>query len=185
MALLLAALLQRSRSRPISSLDSGLDKTVSDYVGRITYQPSRILTFSTSTRLDEATLEAKRLEVEGRANFDLWSVSLLYGNYAAQPNLGYLTQREGLLPSGSIKIGANWVASGALRYDLRANAFDQYTVGVGYVDDCFVLGVNYTTDYSYTSSTITSPTTDRRIMLQIGLRTIGTNSFSSSIGTSQ
>lgn len=168
-----------------TGLDSGLDKAASDYVGRITYQPIQILTFSTSTRLDEATLETRRLEVEARANFDRWSVGLLYGNYAAQPSLGYLTQREGLLPTGSIKLGANWVASGGVRYDLRNNAFDQYTVGIRYVDDCFTIGVNYTTDYSYTSSTTTTSTTNHRIMLQIGLRTIGTNSFSSSIGSSQ
>ena len=38
----------------------------------------------------------KRFEAEGRANFDRWSVSMMYGNYAAQPELGYLTRREGI-----------------------------------------------------------------------------------------
>jgi len=31
----------------------------------------------------------QRFEAEGRATFDRWSVRLMYGNYAAQPNLGY------------------------------------------------------------------------------------------------
>jgi LPS-assembly protein len=51
------------------------------------------------------------------------------------------------------------------------------------VDDCFVLAVNYITDYAYQSVTTTNPTVDHRIMLQIGLRTIGSTSFSQSVGT--
>lgn len=30
-----------------------------------------------------------------------------YGNCAAQPDIGYLTRREGILGSGSVKVGAN------------------------------------------------------------------------------
>jgi LPS-assembly protein len=74
-----------------------------------------------------------------------WSVSLTYGNYAAQPDLGYLTRREGLLASGSIKIVSNWVVTGAARWDMQANNINQYVVGAGYVDDCFIWGFNYVT----------------------------------------
>jgi len=56
--------------------------------------------------MDEATWDLNRFEAEGRASFDRWSVSVLYGNYAAQPQLGYLTRREGLLGSASIKLAA-------------------------------------------------------------------------------
>ncbi|MFX5903513.1 hypothetical protein ABTE48_18855, partial [Acinetobacter baumannii] len=89
--------------------------------------------------IDEATTNVNRFEAEGRASFDRWSVSMLYGNYAPQPELGYLTRREGLLGSASVKIAANWVVSGAARWDLEANKINQYIVGAGYVDDCFVL----------------------------------------------
>ena len=68
----------------------------------------------------------QRFEAEGRASFDRWSVSLLYGDYAAQPELGYLTRREGLLGSGSIKVASNWVVQGAARWDLEANQINQY-----------------------------------------------------------
>ena len=120
----------------------------SDYVARVNYSPNRTYTFSVRSRMDEATLNVNRFEAEGRANFDRWSVSLMYGNYAAQPELGYLTRREGLLGSGSIKVAANWVVSGAARWDLEANKLNQYIVGAGYVDDCFVLAANYVTSYS-------------------------------------
>ena len=103
--------------------------------------------------MDEATLNVQRFEAEGRASFDRWSVSMMYGNYAPQPELGYLTRREGLLGTASIKVAANWVVTGAARWDLEANKINQYVVGAGYVDDCFVLAANYVTSYSYSAGT--------------------------------
>ncbi|KAH2809580.1 hypothetical protein KXV85_005725, partial [Aspergillus fumigatus] len=104
-----------------TGLDSGLATQRSDYVASVSYSPNRTYTFSTRARIDEATTNVNRFEAEGRASFDRWSVSMLYGNYAPQPELGYLTRREGLLGSASVKIAANWVVSGAARWDLEAN----------------------------------------------------------------
>ncbi len=164
-------------------VDSGLETRHSDYVGRLAYQPNKIFTLSTSFRLDDSNLAVKRFELEGKANFDRFSVSMLYGNYDKQPELGYLNRREGVLGTGSFKIGANWVVSGGLRYDITNRSVNQYIVGAGYVDDCFIMAVNYVTDYAYYSPgnymtpASTTPTTDHRVMLQIGLRTIGATSF--------
>jgi LPS-assembly protein len=163
-----------------TSLGSGLDKNRSDYVARIAYQPNRIYSLIARTRLDEATGVVRRFELEGRANFDRFGVSLLYGNYDAQPELGFLTRREGIVATGSVKVATNWVLSGALRYDITNQTINQYIVGAGYVDDCFIIAANYITDYAYTSASYTSPVTDHRIMLQIGLRTIGASSFNTS-----
>ncbi|HEU4689461.1 MAG TPA: LPS assembly protein LptD, partial [Vicinamibacterales bacterium] len=162
-----------------TGLDSGLQNTRSDYVARVNYSPNRTYTFSMRSRMDEATLNINRFEAEGRAAFDRWSVSMLYGNYAAQPQLGYLTRREGLLGSASVKVASNWVVQGAARWDLEANKLNQYIVGAGYVDDCFVLAANYVTSYTY-SAGATPPVLSHGFMLQIGLRTIANSSTSSS-----
>jgi LPS-assembly protein len=160
-----------------TALGSGLDKSRSDYVGRIAYQPNKIYSLIARTRLDEATGAVRRFELEGRANFDRFQVSMLYGNYDAQPELGFLTRREGIVGTGTIKVASNWVLSGGLRYDITNQTVNQYIVGAGYVDDCFIIAANYITDYAYTSTSYTTPVTDHRIMLQIGLRTIGGTSF--------
>jgi len=165
-----------------TGVDSGLQTARSDYVGAISYQPSSKLMFSARTRLDEQTLDMQRLELETRAAFDRWSVTMLYGNYAAQPDLGFLDRREGLLGTASYKFAANWVASGGVRYDLRANKISETILGAGYVDDCFIFALNYITDYAYAGTT----TTDHRVMLQLGLRTIGNTALSQTVGgTSQ
>jgi LPS-assembly protein len=164
-----------------TGVDSGLQNARSDYVARVNYSPNRTYTFSVRSRMDEATLNVNRFEAEGRAAFDRWSVSLMYGNYAAQPELGYLTRREGILGSASVKVASNWVVSGSARWDLEANKINQYIVGAGYVDDCFVLAANYVTSYSY-STGVTAPVLGHAFMFQIGLRTIATSSSTAAGG---
>jgi LPS-assembly protein len=158
---------------------SGLQNTRSDYVARVNYSPNRTYTFSVRSRVDEATLNVNRFEAEGRAAFDRWSVSLMYGNYAPQPELGYLTRREGLLGSASIKVASNWVVTGSARWDLEANKINSYIIGAGYVDDCFVLAANYVTSYSYSAGTA-PPVLGHAYMFSIGLRTIATSAATSS-----
>jgi LPS-assembly protein len=160
-----------------TGLDSGLQNTRSDYVAKASFSPNRTYTFSTRARIDEATLNINRFEAEARASFDRWSIGVMYGNYAAQPELGYLTRREGVLGSASLKVAANWVVSGSARWDLEANKINQYVVGAGYVDDCFVLAANYATSYSYSTPTL-PPIQNHTFSLQIGLRTLATTAAS-------
>jgi LPS-assembly protein len=167
-----------------TGLNSGLDKPRSDYVARVNYSPNRTYTFSTRARFDEQTLDVQRFEAEGRASFDRWSVSLMYGNYAPQPELGYLIRREGLLGTGSIKVATNWVVSGAARWDLVTNQINQYVIGAGYVDDCFVLAANYVTSYTYAAGSA-PPVLNHAFMVQIGLRTLGTTASTASGGAIQ
>jgi LPS-assembly protein len=159
-----------------TGVDSGLATPKSDYVGSVNYSPNSTYTFSVRSRFDQATWEVQRFEAEARANFTRWSVSLLYGDYAPQPELGYLTRRTGILASGSVKLAANWVATGAVRWDLQANQINEYVVGAGYVDDCFVLAANYVRSYNYGVGGA-PPVLNDSYLLQIGLRTIASTTI--------
>ena len=162
-----------------TGLNSGLDTRASDYVARISYQPDRIFTFTTRYRFGEENFDVKRFELEGKANFDRLSLQALYGNYAAQPELGFLDRREGILGGVSYKLTQNWAMIVAARYDLDADKFDQTRLGVGYVDDCLILALNYITSYTYSGN----PEKDHRVMLQLGLRTLGTTQTSTGVGS--
>ena len=164
-----------------TGLDSGLDTRLSDYVARASYQPNSVLKFSSRFRFDKDNFEVKRMELEGSAAFERWNVSLMYGDYAAQPDIGFLDRREGVLGSASVKLDANWVVRGALLYDLKAEKFSQNSLGLGYVDDCFILGLNYITNYSYGSGV---PVLNHTVMLQLSLRTLGGSSVSQNLNTS-
>ena len=153
-----------------TGLDSGLDKTVSDYVGRVTYQPNQIYSFTARGRFDATTFAVERFEAESRANFDRWTLQFLYGDYAAQPLLGFLTRRQGVLGGASFKVTQNWIVLGSARYDIANDQFDQTRLGLGYVDDCFMLSLNWLTGYTYTTTT---PYRSNTFMLQLSLRTLG------------
>jgi LPS-assembly protein len=153
-----------------TGLQSGLDKTLSDYVGRVMWQPNQIFSFTARGRFDEATFTPERLEFEARANLDRWTLQLMYGDYAAQPDIGFLDRREVILTGASVKVTQNWVLLGSLRYDLAAHQFDQTRVGIGYTDDCLLVSLNYLTSYTYTGLT---PTPNNTVMLQMSLRTLG------------
>ena len=161
-----------------TGLNSGLDTTNSDYVARLSYQPNSIYMFTSRFRFDNDRFTTQRLELEARANFDRWSGSLLYGDYAAQPLLGILDRQQGILGTGQVKLDANWVLLGAARYDINAGKFDQTRVGLGYVDDCLILGLNYITNYTYSGNVAANHT----IMLQLSLRTLGGTSVSQGVG---
>jgi LPS-assembly protein len=156
-----------------TGLESGLDKTISDYVGSVSYQPNQIYSFTARGRFDQATFTPERLEFESRANFDRWTLQVLYGDYAAQPLLGFLTRREGILAGASVKLTENWVALGSARFDIANDQIDQSRLGIGYIDDCFMLSVNWLTGYTYTAVANSTPVRDSTVMLQFSLRTLG------------
>ncbi|HVV81131.1 MAG TPA: LPS-assembly protein LptD [Pseudolabrys sp.] len=183
-----------------TGLDSGLEHTVSDYVARFQFQPNKTYAVTTRFRFDHNDMSVQRFEIEGRANYDRWTASLLYGRYAAQPDIGIPTRQEGILGSVSYKIDANWVVYGNALYGLETFKSDssgnlvpdtnphwQFTragLGIGYVDDCFTLSLNYLYGYSYDVVTGGTPKVDNRIMFQLGLRTIGESGVSQHVGSS-
>jgi LPS-assembly protein len=168
-----------------TGLDSGLASTRSDYVARVAYQPDNIYTFISRFLLAEGTFDVRRVEVEAKANFDRWQFSGLYGNYEPQPQIGFLTRRNAVTGEARFKMTQNWSVLGSARYDIEAQQINQHRIGLGYIDDCFAISLNYITDYNYSGTT----STDNRVLLVINLRTIGGTSFSqgtnlSSSGTS-
>ena len=152
-----------------TGLNSGLDKTKADYVARAAYQPNNVYSFISRFRFDEGDFTLRRLELEAKASFDRWNISALYGNYDAQPELGFLSRREGVLASASVKLSTNWVVNGAVRYDIDAARINQFRTGFGYIDDCFIMSLNYITDYDYSGNV----TTNHSFTMQISLRTLG------------
>jgi LPS-assembly protein len=157
---------------------SGLETTRSDYVARLSYEPNRTYALITRYQFDQADFAVRRFEVEGRANFDRWTFGMVYGRYAAQPQIGYLTPREGVLGTALMKLTSEWALFGGARYDIQAKKFASRQIGIGYVDDCLILALNYMTDYTYSNN----PQVDHRVMLQMSLRTLGGTTVSRSVG---
>jgi LPS-assembly protein len=159
-----------------TGLNSGLDTAQSDYVARASYQPSSALTFTSRFRFSEDDFTLQRSELETVANFGRWSTTVLYGNYAAQPLIGFLNRREGILGTARLKVNPNWVLLGGAGYDIHAKSVTQTQIGVGYIDDCLILALNYITSYAYSGSVSVNHT----YMMQVSLRTLGGNTSTNS-----
>ena len=107
------------------------------------------------------------------------------GSYAAQPLLGWLYKREGLLTNASYKLAEQLDRGRTALFDMSRHYYDlpnqttpvfyppNYSVGLSYGDTCTTVKVRY-------SSTISDP--DRldpggarpdRLLLQLTLRTLG------------
>jgi LPS-assembly protein len=172
---------QNSFAQPTATntgLNSGLDSRASDYVARASYQPNSTYKFTSRFRFDHNDFTLQRAEYEVAANFNRWSTSLLYGDYAAQPLLGYTDRRQGFLGTASYKIDANWLVRASALYDVRNNKFTSNMIGLGYMDDCLILALNYITSYNYgTGAAVLNHT----VMLQLSLRTLGGTTVSQAL----
>jgi LPS-assembly protein len=102
----------------------------------------------------------------------------MYGNYAAQPLIGFLDRREGILGTARFKLDPNWVLLGGAGYDIHNKSLTQTQIGVGYIDDCLILALNYITSYAYSGSV----TVNHQYMAQITLRTLGGTTSTQTVG---
>src|ERR1044072_2429849 len=162
-----------------TGLNSGLETSRSDYVARVAYQPDNIYTFISRFLLDGNSFQVRRVAGERRANFDRGQLPALYGSYDKQPEIGFIERRQAVTGQVTFKFTQNWSVLASARYDIEAKQINQHRFGLGYIDDCFAISVNYLTDYNYSGTT----TTDHKVLLVINLRTIGGTSFSQGVHT--
>ncbi len=149
-------------------LQSGLEHDVSDYVGRLYYQPTNNLSLSTRYLFDRNTFALNRFEAEATVTWDRLKLSTIYASYQPQPEIGFLTRREGIYQTVTYNFEKHWSVTGGIRYDLDLNHINLYTVGINYLDECFALMATYT--YDNTNFLIQRP--DNRFMARVSLRTL-------------
>jgi LPS-assembly protein len=178
-----------------TGLESGLDKKYSDFVARQTIAPISAVAFTTKEQFDSESLAMKRFDFITSATYGPLTASLDFGKYAAQPELGYLFAREGLLTSAKYKFADHWSVNGTVVFDMSRHFYDvgaqntpvlyapTYGFGLGYSDECTTVNLSYT-------STLTDPIAstpqvrDQTVLLQITLRTLGEVRASTNIGES-
>jgi LPS-assembly protein len=176
-----------------TGLESGLDKKYSDFVARQTFAPFSAVAFSTKEQFDSDTFAMKRFDFISSATYGPLTANVDFGRYSAQPELGWLFPREGLLTSAKYKFADHWSVNGTVVFDMSRHLYDvpgqttpvfyapSYGFGLGYSDECTTVNVSYT-------STLTDPIAstpalhDQTLLLQITLRTLGEVRASQNIG---
>jgi LPS-assembly protein len=170
-------------------LSSGLDTRLSDFIGRISYAPSSMFSFTAKGRFDPFTFKPRRIDLVASANLsnDL-TASLQYASYEAQPFIGYEVRRQGLSAAGKYNITKNYFVNGNVIFDLSRHYYNGVLgtaplfsvaglgIGGGYQDDCTLFTVNYTSIYE--GGTVGR---NQTITFGLQLRTLGDARVSSAL----
>ncbi|HLW90053.1 MAG TPA: LPS-assembly protein LptD [Roseiarcus sp.] len=178
-----------------TGLESGLDKKYSDFVSRQRIAPISTVSFTTKEQFDSADFALKRFDAIANVAFGNFSTNLDYGHYAAQPELGWLYAREGLLTGATYKFADRWSVNGGIVFDMSRHYYDlpgqntpvffpsSYSLALAYGDDCTTVKLIYS---NVTPDPIASTpyVRDQTILLQITLRTLGEVQTSTGIGNS-
>jgi LPS-assembly protein len=169
-----------------TGLESGLDKTYSNFVAGETIAPfSSNFSLTSKQQFDSSNFTLARLDVIVNAEFGGFKTSVDYGRYAAQPLLGWLYAREGLLTNASYKFASNWTIDGSVLFDMSRHYYDvpgvttpvffapNYSVGLTYGDTCTTLKMSYSTSLTDPIIPSTPAVRDQTLLLQLTLRTLG------------
>jgi LPS-assembly protein len=192
---------QLAGSNPYAMLDnantgsnSGLQTTRSDYVTRVAFAPSSMLSFVFRDRWDERTFASKGLDLSSRLDWGAFSATVLYANYAAQPLIGYDQKRQGLSIASKYKLTQNYYLDGAIVFDLSRHLYDAQlnshsplfsvaamNFGIGYKDDCTEFGIRYTSLINDTG--YGARTRNQTLVLELQLRTLGDTKIRSGVSS--
>jgi len=129
--------------------ESGLTKTVSDYVTGLYVRPVKQLSFIAQTRFDEETFEVKRTDLSSSLNVGPLSGQATYSKLLDKPDIRgenlveIRNNREEILANGELDLTKFWSLLGSVRYDIARGQQITDSVGLKYSDDCFALTVSY------------------------------------------
>ena len=153
----------------IEGTGDGLERPLSDYVGRITIIPADQISFSYHFRFDQRDLRPERQEVNIGENFQPFGVSLNYVQIGNNVRDG-LTARQQVGLRLDLALGTYWstYASGTRDFggDLHLLAAE---VGVRYVDECTTVVASIGTD----GQVIGNYRPGTTVMLQVVMKNLG------------
>ncbi|CCG07733.1 LPS-assembly protein LptD [Pararhodospirillum photometricum] len=161
---------------------SGLDHTLSDVVARIRYTPSAHLSMQYDTQLDHDSLVPQRhvLRLSGGNTLVNGGVNYLYADTTTTLDGDVLKDRQEITGFGATRVARHWVVSGAHTYSFDRNKSVRTALAVGYDDECLSIATTYTRDHTVEYD-VKGGTT---LMFTLTLKTLGSYSFSPSLGDS-
>ena len=125
----------RNRSDPAFDEPSGLDGTVSDWVGAFALDLGSPLNVQAKVRLDDDTLELNRIDTGLNLNLDRVKANALYYQIREQVSQSGARQ-EGVLLTSEVSVTDNYFVLYGLQRDIEGNRDIRHQLGLGYEDDC-------------------------------------------------
>ncbi len=146
--------------------ESGLNRTISDLVGRIDLKLPPYLDFTERFQIDESTGSIERNEVYFTGTYDRSSVRVSYVRLPQDASLG-LAAREEANVQTIIGLFDHWALLAAADRDLKNGKLLDTELGGGYEDECLNISIAYRR--RYTTDRDVPPSTS--IILRFNLKT--------------
>ena len=181
-------------------LNSGLETKSSDYVGRVAVAPTTNFSITAKGRFDSRTFDPKAIDLIGTAKFFGTTTNVQYSNYAAQPDIGYVHDRSGILLSERFDFLDHYYVNGSAtlelnpyEYDISTAQYDlktghpQFAVlgaGFGYQDDCTTVSLSYSRSYTDSiAGNSSNQNVNQTVLLSLTLRTLADFKLNQSLGS--
>jgi LPS-assembly protein len=149
--------------------DSGLQDSVSDYVGMVGINTPQGIALSTSYRLDHNNLSYQRGDTSlGYSNSD-FQASMIYTHINAQPQYGFTTNQDEIQTRAQINFKDYWSVFGTVSYDLNNSDVTRRGIGLTYQDEC----TTFTLAYLEHMDSSNQSASDWSIGARITFRTLG------------
>lgn len=117
----------------------GIERHVSNIVGRVDVRPNRYLDLLYRFRADDDALDFVRNELGFTAGTDAFRISSNYLFIAADPNEAALEEREEIRISAQSKINDFWTVSAQTHRDLDSNGGTLFSgMRITYEDECVI-----------------------------------------------
>jgi LPS-assembly protein len=157
---------------------SGLETSLSDYVGGLTFDTGTGPRLSARARFDEKTFNVNRTELQATTAIGPVTASMAYLYLRANPNVGITKPASVVRGAASVNISENWRAFGTMTYDLANASVASDSLGIAFDNECLTLSLAY-------SETYASDQPSRWLNFRIALRTFGDAAVSGDINKLQ
>jgi LPS-assembly protein len=149
-------------------VNSGLQDSLSDVVGKLEFRPSYNIDLTYRFRYDTADEELERSELTLFAGPPIFSVGVLYSFAATDNNVGF-DSSEQVVGTISSRLSDHWSASVAARYDLARDRPLSENLSIAYSDECILL--RFQVGRSYYHDSEIEPSTS--FLVTVGLKYLG------------
>ncbi|MFK4823999.1 LPS-assembly protein LptD [Paenochrobactrum sp. BZR 588] len=123
--------------------ESGLEHRSSDYVAMLGLSNSEGFNLAARGRFNRKDFSLERGEIEAQQSWSRLTIGARYAFIAAQPNYGYIDDRQELTMSASTKLNENWRMFGRGTYELVSSTLVRASAGLAYDDECFSYAMTY------------------------------------------
>tara|TARA_Y100001970_G_scaffold294331_1_gene450819 strand:- start:125722 stop:127947 length:2226 start_codon:yes stop_codon:yes gene_type:complete len=126
---------------------SGLEDTFSDYVGKISIEPTDYFSFNYRFRLDRLNGEARRNEINFAGGRDYLRLNIGYAlleKQLSEVETSGFANREEMAVSATSQFAKFWSADANLRHNLTGSGGTiSWSTGIKYEDECFIFNTQY------------------------------------------